>query len=308
MAERNWKETILPAYEVRKTREQKTAFIRLLEEAYGDRLHVEEAKGGLKSRNIMIGDPEKAKRVYTAHYDTCARLPFPNFITPLNIPVYILYNIVLTLVLIVPIFLLTVLAAKLLRPLGEFTSFLGSEVTLIGLAIAEIALLMAGPANPHTANDNTSGVVTVLTLADRLDPEENAFILFDHEEVGLLGSSAYAKAHPVVRKSTLIVNFDCVSDGDYLLFVCSDPASDAKAMLSERAQTVLGSRGKTAVVMGKKGVFYPSDQAAFRKTVAVAALKKGAVGLYMDRIHTKRDTAFDDGNIASLAELFAAWE
>ena len=89
---RNWKEILLPQYEIRKTKAQKTAFIEMLRGVYGERLRVEEEKKGMKSRNIVLGDPDKAKVICTAHYDTCAVLPFPNFITPKNFLVYLLYQ------------------------------------------------------------------------------------------------------------------------------------------------------------------------------------------------------------------------
>ncbi|MCR5682731.1 MAG: hypothetical protein K6G29_09810, partial [Clostridiales bacterium] len=89
--EHNWKEILLPAFEIRKSKAQKQAFIDLLAREYGDRMHVEEGGNLVKNRNIVIGSPENAKIVYTAHYDTCARLPFPNFITPRNIFVFLLY-------------------------------------------------------------------------------------------------------------------------------------------------------------------------------------------------------------------------
>ena len=39
------------------------------------------------------------------------------------------------------------------------------------------------------------------------------------------------------------------------------------------------------------------------RSVGVAALKKGRfVGLYLDRIHTKNDTVFDEDNIRVLTE------
>jgi hypothetical protein len=46
-------------------------------------------KASFGGRNIVIGNPDTAKVLYTAHYDTCARLPFPNFITPKNIFIYL---------------------------------------------------------------------------------------------------------------------------------------------------------------------------------------------------------------------------
>ena len=59
--------------------------------------------------------------------------------------------------------------------------------------------------------------------------------------------------------------------------------------------------------MPSSKAFYPSDQAAFKKTVAVAALKKAPViGLYMDKIHTPKDTAFDERNIDALVSLYIA--
>ena len=44
------------------------------------------------------------------------------------------------------------------------------------------------------------------------------FILFDNEEKGLLGSKALAKKYKNIKQNKLVINFDCVSDGDYLYF------------------------------------------------------------------------------------------
>ena len=53
-----------------------------------------------------------------------------------------------------------------------------------------------------------------------------------------------------------------------------------------------------------KGVFYPSDQANFPQGVGVAALKRSKRWgiLYMDRIHTPKDTVYRAENIAFLTE------
>ena len=87
---------ILEKYQVRKTKKQKTAFIEYVKktaELAGYDFKVE--KGAFGARNIVIGDPDSAKVLYTAHYDTCARLPFPNFITPKNILVYLMYQLLI---------------------------------------------------------------------------------------------------------------------------------------------------------------------------------------------------------------------
>ena len=315
----DWKAVLMPEFEVRKKRAQKTAFIGMLAERFGDRMRVETCGSLVKSRNIVIGDPETAKIIYTAHYDTCARLPVPNFITPRNIPVFLLYQVVISLLFAVPLFVLTFLAAWLGRGLPDLAGLFVTEGVLI-LGFAGILwLFFGGVPNPHTANDNTSGVVTVLTLADRLEGSSDAaFILFDNEEIGLLGSTGYAAAHKAIRDGTLLVNFDCVSDGPHFLILFSKDALKLPYCenLRNRAASLFGNADgkredgdparRVCEIRPKKGSVYPSDQAAFRVSAAVCALNESkTVGLYMDKIHTPKDTVFNADNIAALAELFA---
>ena len=73
---------------------------------------------------------------------------------------------------------------------------------------AVIALVMIGPANKHNANDNTSGVVTLLEIARSLPESQRGkvcFVLFDLEEAGLIGSAAYRKAHKKASDSQLVL-------------------------------------------------------------------------------------------------------
>ena len=85
---------IFEKYQVRKTKKQKASFIEYVKqiaENYEYDFKVE--KGSFGARNIVIGNPDTAKVLYTAHYDTCARLPFPNFITPKSFLIYLLYQV-----------------------------------------------------------------------------------------------------------------------------------------------------------------------------------------------------------------------
>lgn len=97
MTERSQK--ILDSWQVRRTKQQKTAFIDFMKQQLPG-LSVEEGGFG-KNRNLVLGDVKNAKVILTAHYDTCARMIIPNFITPKNIPFYILYNLLIC----VPFFL-----------------------------------------------------------------------------------------------------------------------------------------------------------------------------------------------------------
>ena len=86
---------ILRDWQVRKTNEQKSSFIAFLQSRLSG-LRVEEG-GWPRCRNLVLGDPESADVVFTAHYDTCARLPFPNFITPRNLLIYLCYQLLILL-------------------------------------------------------------------------------------------------------------------------------------------------------------------------------------------------------------------
>ncbi len=302
---------ILENYQVRKGKKKKTAFIEFVKgecAKHGYDVNIE--KGSFGARNIVVGDPESAKVVYTAHYDTCAWLPFPNFITPKKIGIYLLYQIFLTLAMFAIAFGGAVLADQLFTPLAE--SWFGAKNWMVGGSIffwsfeiilfAVIGLMIAGPANKHTANDNTSGVVTLLELMASMPAEHKndaAYILFDLEEAGLIGSNSYASKHKNFKKNGLVINFDCVSDGDTILFAVNKKASHLKNDL-EKSYT---PNDMMNVDVADKNVFYPSDQASFVNGVGVAALKKSKRGiLYMDRIHTGKDTIFEEKNIAYLVE------
>ncbi len=290
-------EAILDRYQVRKTRRQKTAFIDFLRQTYPE-LKVEEA-GRLKSRNLILGDPETAQVLLTAHYDTCAVLPVPNFLAPQNLLLTVLYSLLIC----VP--MLLVMAAVEVGMLWLTDSFLLSYwvsfAVLIGLIVWVFFL---GRPNRHTVNDNTSGVITLLELWEGLTPaqrEKAAFVFFDNEEVGLIGSGCYRKRHKAAIQNQLVLNFDCVSDGEHLLLVQSKKARQrwegqlAAAFRSDKRLTLHMARASTTL--------YPSDQAGFPQGVGVAAVKrKPIVGLYLDRIHTKRDTVMREENIEFLVE------
>ncbi len=285
---------LLETHQVRKTKAQKAAFLQWLTplaEARGYTVTTE--KGPCGAKNIILGSPDTAKVVYTAHYDTCAVMPFPNFITPKCFSLYLLYQVVVT-------FGIFVLAGVVSMMAGAVHPVLAPLA--YGLALwCMILLMILGPANKHTANDNTSGVATILQMLEEMPEElrsDSAFVLFDLEEAGLFGSSAFYSKHKKAMKDKLLINFDCVSDGDHLLLCIKKKARKWLPQL----ESAFVSTEEKQMELCTKGFFYPSDQANFPCGIGVAALKKSRLGLlYMDRIHTKRDTVFQEENIALLA-------
>jgi hypothetical protein len=262
--------------------------------------------GSLGVRNVVIGDVSKAKVVYTAHYDTCPALPFPNFITPKNFLIYFLYQIFITLIfLVIPLVALEVIFMAIAKASGlsEDLSHIIFMVIYFLVLGGFLALTMAGPANKHTANDNTSGVTTLIDTMTILPDElksDVAFIFFDLEEAGLVGSKSFFKKHKNVMNNKLLVNFDCVSDGENILLVLSKKARGYAKQLEEAFK----ANDSVKVEIATKGVFYPSDQASFPCGVGVAALNysKALKTYYMDKIHTDKDRVYREKNIEFLAE------
>ena len=230
---------------VRKSRTQKQSFRDAVIPYFTSRGYaVTVEKGKLGAKNIVIGNPETARYLVTAHYDTPAALPFPNLITPCSLLPYIGYQALLTLLIF----------AVALVP-GILLAFAGVSAEKAGLTwgislYVILALMLFGPANKNNANDNTSGVVTLMEIA-RSMPEayrkDVCFVLFDLEEAGLIGSSSYRKAHKKQTNHQIVLNMDCVGDGDELLIFPTKAMKKDAAKMAEQAAEIAGGHGADLV-------------------------------------------------------------
>ena len=284
---------VLHQFPVRKSAKQKQAFrdaVQSYAEGLGYCVTVEEGRGGC--RNVVIGNPKEADYLVTAHYDTPARLPFPNFATPCN-----RFLTVSKLVLTILLFSCLGYAGGYLMGSGQVIP----GVLLYSIPFVYVPLVLRGPANPYNANDNTSGVVTVLETM-RTMPENQrhkvCFVLFDLEEAGLIGSAAYRKAHKEETNRQIVLNLDCVGDGDEILFMPTKTCrKDGKKLAW--LYKVIGRYGDKTIDVREKGfTSYASDQKHFPNGVGIAALHRNKwVGLYLSRIHTPKDTILDETNV-----------
>ena len=297
---------ILSDFQVRKSRKQKETFRTWLcgeLEAAGYAPKVEK---GFAARNVMAGDPETASVIFSAHYDTCAVLPIPNFITPRNMFFYICYQFLLVIPLFIVIAVVEGVLIAVTEALGIWQFILLAPVLSIALCAFFCWWIIDGPANKHTANDNTSGVITLLETAlamPEADRRKVCFVFFDNEEKGLFGSAAFTKAHKKAKKETLNINFDCVSDGDYIQFFPGDRMKKKNPDALDRIEAAFQGRGEKQTEVVRGFGFYPSDNKAFRNGIGVCALKrKKVIGYYLDRIHTRKDTVFEEENIEILRD------
>lgn len=302
---------VLNFFPVRKSKKQKQAFrnaVQSYAESLGYTFNVE--KGSFGSHNIVIGDPENAKYLITAHYDTCARMLIPNLITPCNFLLFIAYQLFLVILIFLFAFLFGVAGWLLVSifcfilgdPVAEafvFGTALIPVISYLGVWVV-LLLMMVGPANPNNSNDNTSGVVTVLEIARSLPENQRhkvCFALFDLEKAGLIGSASYRKKHKKASDKQIVLNLDCVGDGDHIMLF---PTKKLKKNTRMRGlmYKCCGYFGPKSVVLREKGFsIYPSDQANFPYGVGICALHKGKLGLYLSRIHTKKDIILEETNV-----------
>lgn len=123
--------------------------------------------GGVE--NIVVGNPKEAEIFITAHYDTCAVMPFPNLMAPTNPVIFVFYQ---CLVLFMIIILATVVTTPFL--LVSENASLSYNVFLLTLVLLLIQL-MFGFRNKHNANDNTSGILVLTRILEKLPNEQRKY-------------------------------------------------------------------------------------------------------------------------------------
>ena len=295
---------VLQQFPVRKSKTQKQDF-RSAVVAYLATLgySCRTEQGIFGSQNLVIGDPTKASFLVTAHYDTCARMLLPNLITPCNPWAFIGYQLFITLFMLgIP-----VIPGALV---GAFTNFETGYLVWYFSFIATFMLMMLGPANPNNANDNTSGVVTLLEIAKSLPQEQRSkvcFVLFDMEELGLIGSKSYRNAHKIETDRQIILNLDCVGDGDHLMVFPTKKLLQNSEMMAFLWKLNDSGKEKSINVHSTGFSVYPSDQRNFPYGAGIAAFKsKKGIGLYCDKIHTAKDTWLDENNVNMLRDRIIA--
>ena len=237
------------------------------------------SSNGITSRNLVVGNPN-AKFLFTAHYDTPGRNGFLMAGSKL-------WGVVGSqIVMLAAIFLISFVIGLFNVP------WLGWPITLLMLVPFFIK-------NPQNHNDNTSGVLAVFRMAELLSNsplrDQCAFVLFDHEEVGLLGSQMFAKQH----NNGTVINFDCVGAGDVLAVM----ARKKQKTMQNNMLAFLQTRGETPVKINSM-LLGSSDHAHFKQAISLLYYKRSRLGpLYLGKAHSKRDTVCDLAKIEHVCRL-----
>ncbi len=283
-------------FPMRRREEEKSRFYDYVVGEFGENRVKKETLEN-KHNNIVIGDVSEAKVIFTAHYDTPAASIIPNMMLPGNKVIGTIIHMLFPIAMA----LFSLLVAYLV---GGALQFDQSEIMLIYLVLY-FALFFGSTRlipNKHNKNDNTSGVATVLSLASEVSDSKVAFVLFDNEEKGLLGSKAFNKKYKEALKYKPIINFDCVGNGDQIIFIAKEGAE--KLPEYELLTNVFTpDEGFEIHHLPFKKSLGNSDHKSFPCGVGVMASRKGRVlKFFTGRIHTPRDTVADSKNILFLKD------
>ncbi|MBQ8624457.1 MAG: M28 family peptidase [Oscillospiraceae bacterium] len=295
-------DTLVEQFPVRKNKKQKESFCEWAVNEANSLGYDAKTEWNTGNNNVVVGNPETAATVFTAHYDTPPVMPVPNFITPKNILFYLIYQIGIVLVLLA-------ICLGIGAAVEHFTNSreIGYDVGLLFYWLV-LLLMLLGPANKNNVNDNTSGVASVFELMARIPAEQRgkvAFILFDNEEKGMRGSGAYAREHKVVKKEKLIINMDCVGEGENILFF-TKKETRALPFYEKLVSAMQAQAGRNLLMNNMEGCIYPSDQSQFKHGIAVCACKKAKIiEYYCDKIHTNKDTVCEQENLDFIANGLA---
>ena len=300
---------LLDNYQVRKSFKQKKAFIEWMQKhanEHGYELDEQHYKKGC-GRNLIIGNPETAKIILTAHYDTPPNALFPIATIIGNIPVYIISQAFAFIPIIIILWLLQIginVIFGSIGPWGDMIPFLWFETSSMMLILLSLWSLqmMIGFANKNNANDNTSGIAVLLSLLEDLPHNMRhniCFVFFDEEEKGLEGAKFFKKFYSEKIRFKPLINFDCVAHGRHLMFITKKEFR--KSMFNDVLTEVTANK---ALIKDAKKYIYPSDQLIFKNSVGVAALHKAPViGYYLSRLHSQFDSKFDAHNIEELNQI-----
>ena len=291
---------LLERFGIRKTKQQKEEFRRwLMVELKQLGYFAYEESGSSGAVNVVAGEPEKVKLLLTAHYDTAVALPFPTFYTPYHPWLYFLYQGLMIFLAMALCFVLAFAAGFALGQPG-----LVMPLTLV-LMVALLVYFAAGPAAKHTANANTSGVALLLEIAKAMPAplkKKVAFVFFDMGQGSLTGANGYKRKHLKELDKQMLVNFDCVGDGDTAVLLPSKKAKWDGELLDAINVAFSGEAGKYQLRLQGWGM-HPSDNRKFKRSVAVLTANfRKAIGPCITGVCGNKDTVLKEENLRYLCE------
>ena len=220
--------------------------------------------------NVVVGDPDKAKLILVAHYDTGVRTLLPPFYMPTRPLTAFLYLALTPALVLLGSF---VLSFALTFPLNA--PYLTLPLFLI-LMVTALLYLRFGPSETRNLNDNTSGVAALLETSAALTPgcrDKVAFAFLDGGFGGLSGAKGFRAKYPSAKEKT-VINVNCVAEGGELLILPNKYSRWDGEVLDALLNSFENGEHTTTFLKTDGLIYYPSDNRAFRHSFAICACEK----------------------------------
>lgn len=302
----NYLKYLITNHPVRRKQKDKDLFIEYIKKETSKYNYNCKCDDKSEHKNIIIGNIDESEVIFTAHYDTPPKAIVPNIMMPRNPKIAKLYSFGIFIILALISLGLGYLISNLLHLEKEIFVLL-----YLVLYFGSTFLMFRTFDNKNNYNDNTSGVASILELIKASDNYNNiyhnnkvAYILFDNEEKGLKGSKYLAKENPNLN-SKLIINLDCVGNGDTFIFICKDKAKDLEVLNKLKEYVTKINSNYKFEFYSTEGSFSNSDYKSFEKSVGVMACirrENKIIKYYTPRIHTNKDIIVCNDNITELVD------
>ena len=267
-------ERILREYPVRRRPEEKEKFRlwlmgTLRELGYQPELQSRQSalQFGGNVLNVVAGDPERAKLILVAHYDTAIRSLLPPLYMPTRPLTAFLYLALTPALVLIGSF---VLSFALTFPINA--PYLTLPLFLL-LLVTALLYLRFGPSERRNLNDNTSGVAALLETAATLTPRyrgEVAFAFLDGGFGGLSGAKGFRARYPSAKEKT-IINLCSVAEGSELLVLPNKNSRWDGALLDAILDSFENGEHTTVFLKTDGLTYFPSDNRAFRYACSICA-------------------------------------
>ena len=276
-------------------RKEKNKFLDAVEEKlteYGYEFERKKFGFFIKSVNLETKSTQP-EYLFIAHYDTGTILPF--WLSWLMS----FFGINNQLLMLIPLFLfIGLLSALSSIHIAFYIIFLLFYISLLTILIP----------NRKNFDDNTSGVIALLSLAKKCKEhgiEHVKFLFVDNEEFGLFGSRAhrkYLRKRSLITPNTKVISIDCVGNGKFPLIVRNSKSNYEEIFYKAFQENYEFCKSIRMILPC-------SDNYSFRKYGAlnISFVNKAVMpgGYTISKIHSSKDNFIDINQIEKLTDVLA---
>lgn len=304
--------TIKNEHGVRFNKKQKANFREFaIKEFKGTTLKVFENKKN-KPKSLISSTTTEIKCVITAHYDTPGRslliLPFLKILNRYS-PFCKwdskggdIKNIIES----IPFILIFIMA---------FTASIltDNDIFIYGFALLCLVDVIStfSIANPNNYNDNTSGILALFSIAEKVKNKNNLdktlFIFCDKEERGLKGSKYIFKKRQKDFRNKPVINLDCIGNGDTLIISYLNNSTLESCTINTLIDNLKRRYEERHIDTEIFYKYQSSDYKSFKNSFAISIglCSKSKYSYSLGHVHTSKDNKINLVHIEIISEEIA---